>query len=172
MARVMREQAVKIKSRHKNFIDIAGTGSSRRKLLTFRPPPHLSSPARDLTVAKHGNRAVTSKTGSADVLEKLGVKVSGEPEIAQKCLNGAGICFMFAPKFHPTSAARRRYSPQSRHPKFSQSARTVLSNPANAPKQIIGVWHKVAGRSRWRKLWRCSERNARGSFTAPTVWTK
>jgi anthranilate phosphoribosyltransferase len=91
-------------------------------------------------VAKHASRAVMSKTGSADVLGKLGVKVSGEPEVAQVCLSGAGICFMFAPKFHPTL---RRVGDVRGNLGIRSCLNLlgVLANPANAPKQISGVWH-------------------------------
>lgn len=140
MARVMRQKSVKIKSRQKNFIDTAGTGSGQIKTFNVSTAASFVIAGAGLPVAKHGNRAVTSKTGSADVLDKLGVKISGEPENAQICLNGVGICFMFAPNFHP---ALRRLGDLRR----SLGVRTTLNllgplaNPANAPKQIIGVWH-------------------------------
>lgn len=141
MAQAMREKAVNIKSRHKNFIDTAGTGSSNSKTFNVSTAASFVIAGAGLAVAKHGNRAVTSKTGSADVLEKLGVKVSIEPEAAQACLNGAGICFMFAPKFHPTllkvGEVRRNIGVRT-----SLNLLGPLSNPANAPKQIIGVWHQ------------------------------
>ena len=140
MAGVMREKAVKISTRQKNFIDLAGTGLSSAKTFNVSTAAAFVAAGAGLTVAKHASRAGMSKTGSADVLSKLGVKVSGEPEIAQACLNGAGICFMFAPKFHPTL---RRVGDVRR----SLGIRTclnllgALSNPAGAPKQLVGVWH-------------------------------
>ncbi|MEP6902895.1 MAG: anthranilate phosphoribosyltransferase, partial [Actinomycetota bacterium] len=102
MARVMRAQAVKITSRQKNFIDVSGTGLSIAKTFNVSTAAAFVAAGAGLAVAKHGNRAVMSDTGSADVLAKLGVKISSEPEIAQISLDGAGICFMFAPKFHPS----------------------------------------------------------------------
>jgi anthranilate phosphoribosyltransferase len=141
MARVMRSQAVKITTRHKNFIDLAGTGSSPSKTFNVSTAAAFVVAGAGLTVAKHTSRGVLSQTGSADVLGKLGVKISGEPETAQICLNGAGICFMFAPKFHPT--LRRVGDIRS-----SLGIRTclnllgVLSNPAHSPKQLVGVWHQ------------------------------
>jgi anthranilate phosphoribosyltransferase len=141
MARVMHDQAVKITTRHKNFIDLAGTGSSPAKTFNVSTAAAFVVAGAGLTVAKHASRAVLSNTGSADVLGKLGIKVSGEPETAQTCLNGAGICFMFAPKFHP---ALRQVGDVRR----SLGIRTclnllgVLSNPARAPKQLVGVWHQ------------------------------
>jgi anthranilate phosphoribosyltransferase len=141
MARVMRENSVKITSRQKNFIDTAGTGSSVLKTFNVSTAAAFVIAGAGLSVAKHGNRAVTSKTGSADVLTQLGVKAASEPNVAEKCLNGAGICFMFAPKFHPIL---RRVGDVRRTLGVRTSLNLLgpLSNPANAPKQIIGVWHK------------------------------
>lgn len=141
MARVMREKAVKIKTRHKNFIDTTGTGSSAAKTFNVSTATAFVVAGAGLTVAKHASRALLSKTGSADVLSKLGVKISSELELTQACLNGAGICFMFAPKFHP---GLRRVGDIRR----SLGIRTclnllgVLANPANAPQQLVGVWHQ------------------------------
>lgn len=141
MARVMREQAVQITTRHKNLIDTSGTGSSAAKTFNVSTAAAFVAAGAGLPVAKQANRAVSSRTGSADVLAKLGIKISAEPEVAQACLNGAGICFMFAPKFHPTL---RRVGDARR----SLGIRTclnllgVLANPAGATKQIVGVWHK------------------------------
>ena len=141
MARVMREKAVRITSRQKNFIDTAGTGSSHSKTFNVSTAAAFVIAGAGLAVAKHGNRAVTSRTGSADVLEKLGVKVSSEPEIAQVCLNGTGMCFMFAPKFHP-SLRRVGDIRKNLGVRTSLNLLGPLSNPARAPKQIIGVWHE------------------------------
>jgi anthranilate phosphoribosyltransferase len=140
MAEVVREQAVKIKSRHKNFIDICGTGSSGAKTFNVSTAAAFVVAGAGLSVAKHSNHAVLSSTGSADVLEKLGVKVSGEPKTAQILLNGTGLCFMFAPKFHPNlrriGGIRRALGIRT-----CLNLLGVLSNPASAPKQVIGVWH-------------------------------
>ncbi|HLM59672.1 MAG TPA: anthranilate phosphoribosyltransferase, partial [Pyrinomonadaceae bacterium] len=141
MARVMREQAVKVTTRQKNFIDTAGTGSSTAKTFNVSTASAFVIAGAGLTVANHANRAVLSNTGSADVLGKLGVKVTGEPEVAQTCLNGAGICFMYAPKFHPNlkrvGTIRSNLGIRS-----CLNLLGVLSNPAGAPKQIVGVWHQ------------------------------
>lgn len=140
MARVMRQKSIKITSRHKNFIDTAGTGSSSVKTFNISTAASFVIAGAGLAVAKHGNRAVTSKTGSADVLDKLGVKISSEPKNAQSCLSGMNICFMFAPNFHP---ALRRVGDIRRSLGVRTSLNLLgpLSNPANAPRQIIGVWH-------------------------------
>ncbi|MBK7708352.1 MAG: anthranilate phosphoribosyltransferase [Acidobacteria bacterium] len=140
MARVMRERAVKITARQKNLIDITGTGSSPAKTFNVSTAAAFVAAGAGLTVAKHGNRAVTSRTGSADVLAKLGVKVASEPEVAQTSLSGAGICFMFGPKFHP---ALRRVGDIRRALGIRTSLNLlgVLANPANPMRRLLGVWH-------------------------------
>ncbi|MBS1795234.1 MAG: anthranilate phosphoribosyltransferase [Acidobacteria bacterium] len=140
MAQVMRAQAIKIKSRQKNFIDISGTGSSIAKTFNVSTAAAFVAAGAGLAVAKHGSRAVMSDTGSADVLARLGVKVSSEPEVAQTSLNGAGICYMFAPKFHP-SLRRVGDIRRALGIRTSLNLLGVMSNPAAAPKQLIGVWH-------------------------------
>lgn len=141
MARVMRQEAIKIKTRHKNFIDTTGTGSSAAKTFNVSTATAFVVAGAGLTVAKHASRAVISKTGSADVLSKLGIKISNEPELTQACLNGAGICFMFAPKFHPI-LQRVGDIRRSLGIRTCLNLLGVLANPANAPKQIVGVWHQ------------------------------
>jgi len=142
MAGVMRSQAYKISTRQANFIDTTGTGSSgAAKTFNVSTASALVVAGAGLTVAKQVNRAVTSGTGSADVLEKLGVKVTGEPEVAQACLNGAGLCFMFSPKFHPT-VKRAAMIRSNLGIRSCLNLLGVLSNPAKAPKQIVGVWHQ------------------------------
>ncbi len=140
MASVMRERAVKITARQKNLIDITGTGSSPAKTFNVSTAAAFVTAAAGMTVAKHGNRAVASRSGSADVLAKLGVKVSSEPDVAQTSLSGAGICFMFGPKFHP---ALRRVGDVRRALGIRTSLNLlgVLANPANPQKRLLGVWH-------------------------------
>ena len=140
MARVMREKAVTITSRKKNLIDLTGTGSSAAKTFNVSTAAAFVAAGAGLTVAKHGNRAVMSNSGSADVLTKLGVKISSEPTVAQTSLNGAGICFMFAPKFHP-SLRRVGDLRRSLGIRTSLNLLGIIANPANPTKQLIGVWH-------------------------------
>src|SRR5205085_11690487 len=93
-------------------------------------------------VAKHGSRAATSRSGSADVLAALGVNVSAAPAVSEACLNGIGICFMFAPLYHTATArvagVRRELGV---HTTFNLLG--PLTNPACAPRQVIGVWHEA-----------------------------
>lgn len=140
MAEAMRAHSIKINSRHKNFIDTAGTGSSRAKTFNVSTAAAFVIAGAGLPVAKHGSKAATSKSGSADVLSALGVNVSASRETSEKSLNEIGICFMFAPLYHASTArvaaVRRELSV---HTTFNLLG--PLTNPANAPFQILGVWH-------------------------------
>ncbi len=140
MAKVMREQAVKIKSRQKNLIDVSGTGASAAKTFNVSTAAALVAAGAGLTVAKQVSRAGLSKSGSADAIGKLGVNISAEATVAQTCLSGAGICFMFAPTFHH---ALRQVGDVRRNLGFRTCLNLlgVLSNPANPSKQLVGVWH-------------------------------
>lgn len=141
MAEAMRENSTKINSVHTDFIDTAGTGSSRVKTFNVSTAAAFVIAGAGLPVAKHGSRAATSKSGSADVLTALGVNVSASRETSEKCLNEIGICFMFAPLYHASTArvaaVRRELGV---HTTFNLLG--PMTNPANAPFQIMGVWHK------------------------------
>lgn len=139
MASVMRERAVRFQCRHKCFIDTAGTGSSRAKTFNISTAAAFVIAGAGLPVAKHGNRAASSRSGSADVLSALGVNVNALPEVSEACLNEFNICFMFAPLYHGATARvagiRRELGI---HTTFNLLG--PLSNPAGAPRQIVGVW--------------------------------
>ena len=141
MAGVLRQRAVRIRSGHTAFIDTAGTGSSRAKTFNVSTAAAFVTAGAGLPVAKHGNRAASSKSGSADVLTVLGVNVSALTKVTEECLNEIGICFMFAPLYHGATARvagiRRELGI---HTTFNLLG--PLSNPAGAPRQIIGVWRK------------------------------
>lgn len=141
MAEAMRENSTRINSIHNDFIDTAGTGSSRVKTFNVSTAAAFVIAGAGLAVAKHGSRAATSKSGSADVLSALGVNVSASRETSEKCLNEIGICFMFAPLYHASTArvaaVRRELGV---HTTFNLLG--PMTNPANAPFQIMGVWHK------------------------------
>jgi anthranilate phosphoribosyltransferase len=138
LTEAMRERAVRITSRHACFIDTAGTGSSRIKTFNVSTAAAFVIAGAGLAVAKHGNRAASSRCGSADVLAVLGVNVSVAPEVSEKCLNEIGICFMFAPLYHGATArvasVRRELGVQT-----TFNLLGPLTNPAHAPRQIIGV---------------------------------
>ncbi len=140
MSQTMNRQAIKISTHGKNLIDIAGTGSSRAKTFNISTATAFVVAGAGLAVAKNSSRAVTSNSGSADVLNQLDVKISGDQKLAQACLNGAGICFMFAPKFHPT-LLRVGDVKRSLGIRTSLNLLGVLSNPAAASRKLVGVWH-------------------------------
>src|SRR5215213_4046759 len=142
MAEAMRENSTRINAIHTDFIDTAGTGSSRVKTFNVSTAAAFVIAGAGLAVAKHGSRAATSKSGSADVLTALGVNVSVGPEVSEDCLNEFGICFMFAPLYH---GATKRVAGVRRelgvHTTFNLLG--PLTNPAGAPRQVIGVWHEA-----------------------------
>lgn len=141
LAEGMRARATRIKSRHEEFIDTAGTGSSGAKTFNVSTAAAFVIAGAGLPVAKHGNRAASSRCGSADVLTALGVNVSAGTAASETCLNEHGICFMFAPLYHGATARvagiRRELGV---HTTFNLLG--PLTNPAGAPRQIIGVWHR------------------------------
>ncbi|MBA2494608.1 MAG: anthranilate phosphoribosyltransferase [Acidobacteria bacterium] len=142
MAEAMRAHSVKINSKHADFIDTAGTGSSKVKTFNVSTAAAFVIAGAGLPVAKHGSRAATSLSGSADVLSALGVNVTASKETSEKCLNEIGICFMFAPLYHASTArvaaVRRELGV---HTTFNLLG--PMTNPANAPFQIMGVWHRA-----------------------------
>jgi anthranilate phosphoribosyltransferase len=141
MAEGLRSRAVRVISQHQCFIDTAGTGSSRAKTFNISTAAAFVIAGAGLPVAKHGNRAASSKSGSADLLTALGVNVSAIPLASEQALNEIGICFMFAPLFHGATARVAGIRRQlGIHTTFNLLG--PLSNPAGAPRQIIGVWRK------------------------------
>jgi len=138
LAEAMRSRATRINSHHKRFVDTAGTGSSCAKTFNISTAAAFVIAGAGLPVAKHGNRAASSLCGSADVLTALGVNVSSPIETSEECLNQIGICFMFAPLYHGATArvasVRRELGVQT-----TFNLLGPLTNPAGAPRQIIGV---------------------------------
>src|SRR5215211_1280465 len=141
MAEGLRSRAVRVISKHSCFIDTAGTGSSRAKTFNISTAAAFVIAGAGLPVAKHGNRAASSKSGSADLLTALGVNVSAIPLVSENALNEIGICFMFAPLYHGATARVAGIRRQlGIHTTFNLLG--PLSNPAGAPRQIIGVWRR------------------------------
>lgn len=140
-ASLMRERMKRVESTHETFTDIVGTGGSGSKTFNVSTAAAFVIAGAGLPVAKHGNRAATSSSGSADVLSTLGINVDIDPSESQRHLNDHGLCFMFAPRFHslsPTLAAARRSL--GRPTIFNNLG--PLCNPASAPHTVIGVWDK------------------------------
>ncbi len=138
-AEKMREHAANIYPQQKNLVDTCGTGGDKSGTINISTISALVVAGAGVPVAKHGNRSVSSKCGSADVLEALGVKVDLEPKKVEECINEVGIGFIFAPKFH----AAMKYAMPARK---ETGIRTVfnilgpLTNPAHAAAQVLGVF--------------------------------
>lgn len=145
-ARALRMHMNPIQSHRSNVVDTCGTGGGKSGTFNISTAAAIVAAAAGGSVAKHGNRKSTSKTGSADVLIELGVNIECPVETVQKCLDQLGLCFCFAPLFHPSvkhvMSVRRRLP----HPTIFNLI-GPLCNPANAPFQLLG-----AGRGETRVL--------------------
>ena len=121
-----------------NMVDTCGTGGAAVKTFNISTAAALVAAGAGLHVAKHGNRGITSKCGSADVLEELGVNIAPGPEIVAECIRKAHIGFMFAPKFHP---AMRFVQPIRKSLDFRTAFNILgpLANPAGVKSQVMGV---------------------------------
>lgn len=136
--RAMREKATKICGEH--AIDTCGTGGDGLHSFNVSTAAALVAAAAGVPVAKHGNRSVSSKSGSADVLTALGVKIDLTPEQAEQCLNDVGISFLFAPIYHASMK-------HAATPRREMGVRTVFNilgpmcNPAMVKKQVVGAFN-------------------------------
>jgi anthranilate phosphoribosyltransferase len=137
-AQSLRSHAVKVETGLDDMVDVVGTGGASVKTFNVSTASALVAAGAGAHVAKHGNRAITSKSGAADVLEELGVNVNPGPEIVAQCIRQANIGFMFAPMYHP---AMKYVQPIRKNLGF----RTVfnilgpLANPAGVPSLVLGV---------------------------------
>lgn len=137
-ARIMREFCLKVRFNGR-LVDTCGTGGDRIKTFNISTAAMFVVAGAGVPVAKHGNRSVTSRAGSADVLEALGAVIELSPPEVERCLERVGIGFMFAPLFHPAM----RHVAQVRR---EMGVRTVfnllgpLTNPAGAKAQLLGVF--------------------------------
>jgi anthranilate phosphoribosyltransferase len=139
-ARVMRQFSVKISPRVSGtLVDTCGTGGDKIKTFNISTAAMFVAAGAGVPIAKHGNRSVTSKAGSADVVEAIGVKIDLPEEGVKRCIEEVGIGFMFAPRFHP---AMKHAAPVRKE----MGIRTVfnilgpLTNPAGARAQLMGVY--------------------------------
>ena len=121
-----------------DLVDTCGTGGDRSGTFNVSTAAAVVAAACGVPIAKHGNRSVTSRSGSADVLEALGVTIDLPPEQVARCIDEAGIGFCYAPRFHPAmkhvAAARRQLGTPTIFNLLGP-----LANPASAPFQLIGV---------------------------------
>jgi anthranilate phosphoribosyltransferase len=138
-ARAMRTKAVRLQTLAKKVIDTCGTGGDASGSFNISTTTAFVIAGAGITVAKHGNRSVTSKCGSADVLEELGINLSVDPEIVEEAINEIGIGFMFAPLYHGSM----KYAMKARTECKIRSIFNMLgplTNPAAASCQILGVY--------------------------------
>ncbi len=138
-ARAMRQAAVKVVPHQTKLVDTCGTGGDRAGTFNVSTTAAFVAAGAGLSIAKHGNRSVSSQSGSADVLEALGVNLNLTPEQVARCIDEVGIGFLFAPKLHP--AMKHAIGPRR-----ELGVRTIfnilgpLTNPAGAQAQVLGVY--------------------------------
>lgn len=138
VAEALRARMRPIRAVHPVIGDTCGTGGDGSGTFNISTAAALVVAAAGLPVAKHGNRAVSSRTGSADVLERLGVEVAPPPVVADRCLTDVGITFLFAPAHHPALAKLRDLRRSIGRPTVFNLV-GPLCNPAGATVQVIGV---------------------------------
>lgn len=139
VARALREAMVTIAVPHaESLVDTCGTGGGAVSTFNISTAAALLASGAGVRIAKHGNRSFTSRSGSADVLEALGVGIESSPEVMARALDAAGITFMFAPLMHP---AMRHVGPVRRELAIPTVMNIVgpLANPAGAGRQVVGV---------------------------------
>jgi anthranilate phosphoribosyltransferase len=144
--RTMRDHAVKIAAEDPDAIDMCGTGGDGMGTFNISTVSAIVAAGAGVTVAKHGNRSVSSRSGSADLFTALGVNVQLRPERVEACVNEVGIGFLFAPLFHPAM----KYAAKSRQ---EMGIRTIfnmvgpMTNPAGVRRQVVGTYNPtVAGK--------------------------
>ena len=163
-AQVMRELAtrVEVKDAH-NLVDVVGTGGDGARTFNISTAAIFVAAAAGARVAKHGGRAVSSQSGSADALEALGVNINLGPAQVAQCIDEVGVGFMFAPSHH---TAMKHAAPVRRE----LGVRTIfnilgpLTNPAGAPTQLMGVFHPDLVGIQIRVLQRLGARHAMTVF--------
>jgi anthranilate phosphoribosyltransferase len=138
LARSLRDHAVPVRPGVDNLIDTCGTGGATVKTFNISTAAAIVAAGAGAYVAKHGNRGITSRCGSADVLEELGVNIDPGPDVVAECIRQAHIGFMFAPKFHP---AMRFVQPIRKSLDFRTAFNILgpLANPAGVTAQVMGV---------------------------------
>ena len=138
-ARVMRDRSLRVPTTRYPLVDTCGTGGDVCKTFNISTAAAFVAAASGIAVAKHGNRSVTSKCGSADVLEAMGIRLDLSPEAVGACVDAVGIGFLFARNHHPAM----KYAAA---PRTELGIRTVfnalgpLTNPAGATRQVVGVY--------------------------------
>ena len=138
-ASVLKEKAEHIAPKAKNYVDLVGTGGDRTFTFNISTTSAFVAAGAGIPIAKHGNRSISSKSGAGDVLEALGVNISADPEVVTKCVEEAGLGFMFAPNFNKSM----RYVGQARKEMGIRSVFNILgplANPSDAKCMVVGVY--------------------------------
>ena len=138
LARTMRAHAVALPAPPGDVFDTCGTGGDRAGTINVSTAAALVLAGAGVRVAKHGNRSVSSRCGSADVFEALGVGITATPAVVSQCLERAGVAFLFAPAFHP---AMKHAAPTRKELGLRTAFNLLgpLTNPAAPARQIVGV---------------------------------
>ena len=139
--KAMREKVIKIKCEDEKLIDVCGTGGDGSGTFNISTAVSFVVAGAGVKVAKHGNRSISSKSGSSDVLHELGVDVQLNPELSEKALNEIGIAFLFAPLYHP---AMKHVAPIRKELEFRSIFNILgpLTNPAGTKRQLIGTFNE------------------------------
>jgi len=138
LARAMRARATPLSRKYDDVFDTCGTGGDRAHTFNVSTVAALVVSACGVPVAKHGNRSVSSRCGSADLFEALGVNITASPATVEQCMTQANIAFFFAPTFHPSM----RHAAPTRKELGVRTAFNLLgplTNPAGASRQLVGV---------------------------------
>ena len=139
-AKIMREKSSKINPKADYLVDTCGTGGDKSGTFNISTASAFVAAGAGISVAKHGNKSVSSKCGSADVLAALGVNIQLEPKMVEKCIEKTGIGFMFAPLFHPAM----KFVMNARKETGVRTVFNILgpmTNPAGAKSQVIGIFN-------------------------------
>jgi len=142
-AKAMKEKSIRIHCDDENVIDVCGTGGDNSGSFNISTATAFTVAGAGVKVAKHGNRSISSKCGSADVLQELGININLSKEQSEEALNKIGITFLFAPLYHPAM----KYAAPVRKELAMKTVFNMLgplTNPANVKKQIIGTFNKKA----------------------------
>ena len=144
-ASAMRDDSIKIEADLNNTIDVCGTGGDSSGTFNISTATAFVVAATGVNVAKHGNRSISSKCGSADVLQELGINISLSPELSAKALHEIGITFLFAPDYHP---AMKHAAPVRKELGMKTIFNMLgpLTNPTGVKKQLIGTFNSHAAR--------------------------
>lgn len=140
---VMREKAVRVSLDDDNAIDMCGTGGDGAGTFNISTAAALVVAGAGITVAKHGNRSISSRCGSADVLKALGINIEFSPDRVEACINEVGIGFLFAPLFHPAM----KHSARARLDLGMKTCFNMLgplTNPAGVRRQVVGAFSENA----------------------------